>query len=268
MTKIGIIYKEEPYFVGIAREVEQYLQKKGVEVFKNTDVDNLSSGEGLILVSLGGDGTFLKASQRAIRFNVPLLGINLGNLGFLTNVEGDDVFESIERLLRGDFSIEERSTIRAKITKEENKFFVAANDFILQRSIEEKILTLKVFINDFEAGTFRCDGAIVSTATGSTAYALSVGGPIIVPNAPVFELSFVAPHKLSQRPLILSCMEKLEIEVFSDSRCYLLRDGVKVFECKQHDRFTFDKNTNNLKVIHIQDKNFFDILNKKFGWGS
>jgi len=71
-----------------------------------------------------------------------------------------------------------------------------------------------VFINQFEAGTFRCDGAIVSTATGSTAYALSVGGPIIVPNAPVFELSFVAPHKLSQRPLILSCMEKLEIEVF------------------------------------------------------
>ena len=267
MTKIGIIYKEEPYFERIATEVEQYILKKGVEVFKNIEVDNLSNGEGLILVSLGGDGTFLNASQRAIRFDAPLLGINLGNLGFLTDVEGDDIFESIDRLLRGEFSVEEHDTIRAKITNDGDKYFIAANDFILQRSIDEKILTLKVFVNDFEAGTFRCDGAIVSTAAGSTAYALSVGGPVIVPNAPVFELSFIAPHKLSQRPLILSHSEKLDIEVFSDSRCYLLRDGVKVFECKQYDRFTFEKNANKLKAIRIHGKNFFDILNKKFGWG-
>lgn len=268
VKEIGIFYKEEPYLIELAKEIEKYLTKKNVLVYKNGDFDKLEQRENLVILSLGGDGTFLGASRIAMRLGASVLGINLGNLGFLTDVEGMDVFIAIEKLLKGEFTIEERFALESQINGEEELDFCAVNDFVVLKNIEDKILQIDIAVNGVKAGKFRLDGFVVSTATGSTAYALSLGGPIIIPQAEVYELSFIAPHKLSARPLILGTDDILEIEIVSDGRFQFLRDGLKVMELKKYDRLEFKRFSSNLKIVHIKGKNFFEILNKKFGWGS
>lgn len=268
MKKIGIFYKDEPYLSEVAREIEKYLLKKGIEVYKNGDLEKISDGKDSVVLSLGGDGTFLGASRIAMNIGAAVLGINLGNLGFLTDVEGMDVFIAIEKLLKGEFTVEERLALTAIVNGEEALEFSGINDFVIMKHIEDKILKIDVAINGLKAGKFRCDGAVVSTATGSTAYALSVGGPVIAPQVNVYELSFIAPHKLSARPLVLGELDKLEIEIESQGNFVFLRDGLKVLDLKMFDRIEFRKNEKNLKIAHIRGKNFFEVLNKKFGWGS
>ncbi|BAL80916.1 NAD(+)/NADH kinase [Caldisericum exile] len=267
VKKIGIFYKDDPYLIEIARELESFLKRKNIDVFKNSDFGNLKEDESLVILSLGGDGTFLGASRIAIQLNASVLGINLGNFGFLTDVEGMDVFIAIEKLLRGEYFIEERMTLSCEINGNEENTFCSVNDFVVLKGAEDKILQYEVAVNGIKAGRFRSDGIVVSTSTGSTAYALSVGGPIIVPQAQVFELNHIAPHKLSARPLILAESDILEIEIESDGYYTFLRDGLKVGNIKRFDRLEFKKNRRNLKIVHLKGKNFFDVLNKKFGWG-
>ncbi|HEM55884.1 MULTISPECIES: NAD(+)/NADH kinase [Caldisericum] len=267
VKKVGIFYKDEPYFVEKAREVELYLKRKNIEVYENNDFESLEEDDSLILISLGGDGTFLGASRIALKLNASVLGINFGNLGFLTDVEGMDIFIALEKLLNGEYFIEERMTLLGELNRNEEETFCSVNDFVVLRKIEEKILQFEVAVNGVKSGRFRCDGFIVSTATGSTAYALSVGGPIIVPQARVFELNYIAPHKLSARPLVLSENDVLEIEIESDGNFDFIRDGLKVKNVKKFDRLEFRRHPRNLKIVHLKGKNFFDVLNKKFGWG-
>jgi NAD+ kinase len=268
VKKIGIFYKDDPYLVEIARELESFLKKKGIEVFKNGDFEKLNPDESMIVISLGGDGTFLGASRIAMKLDASVLGINLGNFGFLTDVEGMDVFIAVEKLLKGEFFIEERLSLSCEINSDENQNYCAVNDFVIAKRIEDKILQVDIAVNGYKAGKFRSDGVVVSTSTGSTAYSLSLGGPIIVPQAQVYELSFIAPHKLSARPLILSETDVLELEIETDGAFAFLRDGLKVNELKKFDRLEFRKHDKNLKIVHLKGKNFFDVLNKKFGWGS
>lgn len=268
VKKIGIFFKEDPYLKEIAKELEAFLKKRGIEVFKNGDFEDLQEDESMIILSLGGDGTFLGASRIAMKLNASVLGINLGNLGFLTDVEGMDVFIAIEKLLKGECFVEERMALEAEINSSEESTYCGVNDFVVLKRVEDKILQFDVAVNGLKAGKFRADGVVVSTSTGSTAYALSVGGPIILPQAHVYELNFIAPHKLSARPLVLSEADILEIEIESDGVFVFLRDGLKVTELKKFDRIEFRKHQKSLKILHLKGKNFFEVLNKKFGWGN
>jgi len=268
VKKIGIFYKDDPNLIEIAKEVRDYLLRKNIEVVMDDDLFKTELGKDSIILSLGGDGTFLGASRIAIMNDAGVLGINLGNLGFLTDVEGMDIYVAVDKLLKGEYFIEERNTLVAEVNGIEDQCFHAVNDFIIQKDIFDKILQIEVSVDGNKAGKFRCDGVIISTSTGSTAYALSVGGPIIFPQAEVFELSFIAPHKLSSRPLILSNNNCLELEIESDGNFHFIRDGIEVLKLKKFDRIEFKLNEKRLKIVHIKGKNFFEILNKKFNWGT
>jgi len=270
IKKVGIFYLDGIYIEELAKELSSYLSKKGIEIFQKDEIKNLKETKDLILISLGGDGTFLKASCLAIKLKVPIFGVNLGSLGFLTDVEGVDIYSAADAVLSGDFLIEKRVILKAVTvcTGVENREFTAVNDFVLIRGVADRILQAEILANGVDVGKFRIDGLVFSTATGSTAYSLSLGGPIIVPNADVFALVFIAPHKLSARPVIFANSDKVSVRILSDGQFSLQRDGEEVTKLKMFDRITVQKSENELKIIHLKSKNFFDVLNKKFGWGT
>lgn len=269
MNKIGIFYSDFSQVKETVKEVCQFSKKRGFEVIQAEELSKLNEVSDLVVLSLGGDGTFLKASQIALKLDAPVLGVNLGNLGFLTDVEGIDVFSAIEALEGGSYFQEERTTLKLEYLSEdkEGEYF-AINDFVVSRSLESKILQCEVTYNELLAGKFRADGFVVSSPTGSTAYSLSLGGPIVTPRSDVFMLTFIAPHKLSARPVVFAAREKITIKVMSKGDFSLQRDGVTVEKLEVYDRLSFMLNSKILKVLHIKQKNFFEVLNKKFGWGA
>jgi NAD+ kinase len=268
MKKLSIFFADGALVEEVSKELRSYLLKNSVEVLPKEELEHLQSAENLTIISLGGDGTFLKASRLALKIGASVFGVNLGSLGFLTDVEGVDVFSAVDSFLEGNYFVEKRMTLRAKVSGEniEDSFF-AVNDFVVMRDLSDKILQTEAVINGFEVGKFRSDGFVVSTPTGSTAYSLSLGGPIIAPQARVFCLVFAAPHKLSARPVIFSCDDKLTMKILSDGNFSLQRDGEIVVHLSKFDRLAFTKNERDLEIIHLANKNFFDVLNKKFGWG-
>jgi NAD+ kinase len=269
IKKVGIFYLDGVYIEELAKELSTYLRKKSVDIVYRDEIKNLSETENLVLISLGGDGTFLKASCLAIKLGVPVFGVNLGSLGFLTDVEGVDIYSAADALLSGDFLIEKRIILKATVISEgiENRVFNAVNDFVLMRSINDRILQSEILANGINVGKFRSDGLVFSTATGSTAYSLSLGGPIVVPNADVFLLAFMAPHKLSARTVVFANSDKVSVRVLSDGQFNVQRDGEEIAKLKMFDRLTIEKSEKDLNIIHLKSKNFFDVLNKKFGWG-
>lgn len=268
MKKIGLYHSDALLINETVKEITQFAKKRGLEILQKNDLLKLTEGKDLVLLSLGGDGTFLKASQIALKLDVPILGVNLGNLGFLTDVEGIDVFSAIEALANQAYFKEERKSLKVEyLSKDQEMEFFAINDFVVLRQINSKILQFEVSVNDLLAGKFHSDGFIVSSPTGSTAYSLSVGGPIISPGSEVFLLNFISPHKLSARPLVLSVKDKLSIKILNPGEYMFQRDGESVAELKAFDRLSFFINEKSLKILHIKPKNFFEVLNKKFGWG-
>lgn len=269
ITKIGIFYLHDAYTEEAAKELSNFFTKKGVEVYFKEDIERIESSDRALIISLGGDGTFLRASHIALDKRLPVLGINLGSLGFLTDVEGIDINSVAETLIKGNFSVEERNVLKAIIVGEskEKETVYAINDVVLLRSVTDKILQLELTVNGMNVGRFRADGLVFSTSTGSTAYSLSLGGPIVVPQAPVFSLVFVAPHKLSVRPVIFSLEDRVSARILSSGNFSFQRDGEEIFKLGLYDRFCVEKGEYNLKIVHLKQKNFFEVLNKKFEWG-
>ncbi len=267
--RIGIFYLENNGIEETARELAVFLTKRNVKVIDTDNLKKLRSAKGLIIISLGGDGTFLKASHIGIRLNAPVVGVNLGNLGFLTDIEARDLFDATEQLLKGKYEVEKRMTLEGTVigAKGEEKTFIAVNDFIVQRKIDGKILSTEIYVNGMDSGRFRSDGLVVATPTGSTAYSLSVGGPIISPLSEVYSFVFIAPHKLSARPVVLSGSDKLSVRMLTEGTSYLLRDGEIIATLEKFDRILFKKSGKYLQILHLKNKNFFEVLNKKFGWG-
>ncbi|RLD19937.1 MAG: hypothetical protein DRI33_02200 [Caldiserica bacterium] len=267
--KIGIFYLDGVKIKKTAEELANFFRKRNIKVFINEKLRSAKPDKDSVIISLGGDGTFLKASHLGIEMNVPVLGINLGNLGFLTDVEARDVFNATDELLKGNFFIEKRAVLKGLKLGEGGKedTFFAVNDFVLVRSIRERMMFAEIFVNGMRAGKFRSDGIVIATPTGSTAYALSLGAPIITPSASVYELVFIAPHKLSARPIIFSGEDHLSLRILSKEPVSFQRDGEEIFKLKMFDRVTFEKANRELRVVHLKKKNFFDVLNKKFGWG-
>jgi NAD+ kinase len=269
MKKLGIFFIDGSLIEDVSKELHSYLVKSGVEVLSKEELEHAQAMPDLTIISLGGDGTFLKASRLALKIGASVFGVNLGSLGFLTDVEGVDVFSAVDSFLEGNYFIEKRTTLRAKVSGENiEDSFVAVNDFVIMRDLTDKILHTEVVVNGLEVGNFKSDGFVVSTSTGSTAYSLSLGGPIIAPQAHVFCLIFAAPHKLSDRPVIFSCDDKLTVKTLSDGHFAFQRDGEIVAHIGRFDRIAFAKNEHDLEIIHLANKNFFEVLNKKFGWGA
>jgi len=285
MKNIALVLKPgTPEVASLVNRIGKHLKGRQVEVFcskenktelkgvttlkpKFVSTDELKKYAQAVLV-LGGDGTFLRAAQTVFGTSIPLIGVNLGKLGFLTEVNPDDLETSLEAFLNGHLHTQKRAFYEVSHYRGgkllAHKPFV--NDAVLQRNADEKVIQYAAFIDGQYMSSARVDGVIVSSPTGSTAYNLSAGGPILYPTLEGLVLLPICPHKVSYRPVILPPVA-IKIELRSE-RCLLSLDGQPLGKMKKGDFVIITPSHHKLHVATSPQKNFFDLLRAKLGWDS
>jgi NAD+ kinase len=221
-----------------------------------------------LLVAFGGDGTILAAARDVGDRSTPILGINLGKLGFLADVAPDEMRESIAEILANRYIVEDRLVIKATTPSAPGRIFHAVNDIVVDKSRSSRVIEVEAHINNEYAVTYRGDGLIVSTPTGSTAYALSNGGPIVTPGSSVFGITPISPHTLSGRPLIVPDTSVITMIVHSAGDEVLLSaDGQMEALLKPPIEVTVSKATYPVRLVRRADRTYFDVLRAKLHWG-
>ena len=264
-----------------ARKVQRWLLDHGHDVAVTEEMgvslglegaattDQLAAGTGLC-VALGGDGTLLKAARLFSRYEVPILGVNLGHLGFLTDTGPERMLEVLERVVSGDYTVEERLMLSARVHRRGKVIGprLAFNDIVLNKGALAQVIRLETRVNDRFVSSYRADGIIVATPTGSTAYGLAAGGPIIEPTTDVLLVAPICPHILTNRPLIISAGSAVDcILVEERGDVFLTIDGQEGFPLESGDRVRVTRAPDRARLVHCESQDFFDILRRKMGWG-
>lgn len=262
-----------------AREIVLWLESKGervllpVESAHQIDREDLALTEGAcaghirFVVSLGGDGTFLRAARLAASKDVPVLGIKLGGLGFLTEVPLISWQQALERLLDSRYNIEERMLLECRVNRGDRVVFSAPalNDAVIHRGSCSRLLHLNISINHRYVGTYAADGLVISTPTGSTAYSLSSGGPIVHPAMSCFILTAICPHTLSARPLVIPATDVVTIAEVALGGISLNLDGHVNFILEKEDRTQVCRAPRNARFVHLET-DFYQIVREKLKW--
>ncbi len=222
-----------------------------------------------LLLVLGGDGTLLSMARLVGDLNVPILGVNLGGLGFLTALTADELFPALEALLRGELLVEERMMLTARVTRQGERLseYVALNDVVITKSAMSRIINLDVSVEGQFATAYRADGLIVSTPTGSTAYCLSAGGPIVFPTMDAVVLTPICSHTLTNRPIVLPGGRPIDVTLQSDQDVMLTLDGQVGFHLKRGDRVEIRQAAARIRLLRFPQKHFFSVLRTKLKWG-
>jgi NAD+ kinase len=282
MQTIGISAKvTSPEALEYAAKVAADLRRRGLNVcFDYATGDKLNDrghcvtkgelgNQSNLLITFGGDGTLLSVARHAPA-DVPILGVNMGTLGFLTEVGVEEFPATLEQVLAGDFHAEER--VAFDISVEGNgrgeRSYRVLNDATINKSALARIVEMRVAISGAFVSTFRADGLIVATPTGSTAYNLSAGGPIIYPTMGAIVITPICPHMLTNRPIVLP--DELEVEiriVTANQEIFLTLDGQEGLPITADDRVLIRKSASSVKLIRTGDKNYFDVLRAKLKWG-
>lgn len=220
-----------------------------------------------MIVCLGGDGTFLKAARLLYGKDLPILGINLGNLGFLTEIDRNDIGDAVGHILNEDYIVEERMMLTAEIHGKGRSVIsdAALNDIVISRGAISRILHVKAYINDTFVDTFPGDGLIISSPTGSTAYSLSAGGPIVEPDAQVMIITPICPHILYSRSFITNAGSAVRVVINEEFQhdAMVTVDGQKGYEISGGDWVEVKRSTHSIKLARINPRNFFNILRTK-----
>lgn len=220
-------------------------------------------------VSMGGDGTLLKTASRVGLKQTPIVGVNMGRLGFLADVGANDIEQTVEALYRGDYSVEDRSLIHVETNGEPLEGCPSAlNDVAILKRDSASMISIRTHINGEYLTTYQADGLIVSTPTGSTAYSLSNGGPIIVPGTGVLVMTAVAPHSLNIRPMVIPDSAEITLEVESRSHSFLVAVDGRSAKCREGLRITLRRAPYNVKVVKRSGKQYFSTLRDKMMWGA
>ena len=223
-----------------------------------------------LLITFGGDGTLLSVARHAPE-HVPILGVNMGTLGFLTEIRVEEFPDVLERVLEGHYLVEPRVTFTATVDGpgHDGSEFRVLNDVAINKSALARIIEMKVSVAGAFVSTFRGDGLIVSTPTGSTAYNLSAGGPIIYPTMFAVVITPICPHMLTNRPIVLPDELDIEIGILNKDaeNIYLTLDGQEGFEITDKHRVLVKKSHQGVLLIQSPDKNYFDVLRSKLKWG-
>lgn len=222
-----------------------------------------------VLLALGGDGTMLHAVRLLDGVDVPVLGVNLGSLGFLTSVAEEHMERALDALAQGTYSVSDRSVAECRLIKNgrEAGSYRALNDVVIGWGASSRVVTLRICLDQEEVGSYRCDGLIVSTPTGSTGHSLSGGGPILHPEAPVFVINPICPHTLGHRPLVVSNLASIVIEVKESVKQQLLVvDGQEQLEIEKGDRVEIRKTPAGIRFIHMPGYSYFALLRQKLQW--
>lgn len=219
------------------------------------------------MISIGGDGSFLDSAQYVLNREVPILGVNFGHLGFLTSSSSARIDQVIEDLTCGNFTLEDRVTAKVNLaTLDSSDVHYALNDITLQKSAKS-MLIINAHIDGTFLCTYRCDGIIVSTPTGSTAYSLSVGGPIVVPQAETLLISPMAPHNLGVRPLVVPDSAEIHLRATSRDSVMLLSVDAQDYQLDGAHDLTISRGDRKVKIVRTKGENFYSALRKKLHWG-
>ena len=280
---VGIIYKHhhEPARIE-AEKLKDWFRQKGIKVFseemKTKGSLDGSCEESMVIpktvdwvVVLGGDGTLLGAARRVGRFGSPILGVNLGGLGFLTGIPFERLYPVIEMMINGRLEVESRVMLETKVLRKRKVVcrFEVLNDVVINKGTLARIIDLGVAINEEFLTTFRADGLIISTPTGSTAYNLSAGGPILYPTMETFILTPICPFTLTNRPIIIPDTSVIQIKIKNESEeaVLLTFDGQVGFDLYYDDKVIIRKSEKKIKLFRPPDHSYFNILRTKLMWG-
>jgi NAD+ kinase len=223
-----------------------------------------------LLMVLGGDGTLLSAARALSGSSVPILAVNLGALGFLTSVTLDELYPVLEQVLAGKHHTTDRMMLEAAIYRDgtAGQFHSALNDAVVNKSAMARMLDFDVYIDQNHVGRYRADGLIVATPTGSTAYSLAAGGPILHPELDALVITPICPHMLTNRPLVISGSARVEMDFSAaEEPVYLTLDGQTGVQLKAKDRITVTKSPHKVKLVRPMGKTYFEILRNKLRWG-
>ncbi len=278
--KISILYKEnDNSALETAIKVQDWLKNKGIECivfhsvgifssFNHSEIMGIQNSNAVVV--LGGDGTMLSASRIIGGKKIPIIGINMGRLGFITEISRSDLFDMLEQIFSGNYEIEERSMINAQIFRDKQIIneYLGLNDIVIGKGIMAKISDFDLIINNVNVSTIKADGIIVSTPTGSTAYNLSAGGPILHPTLKGLVFTPICPHTLSVRPLVLPDHFIIEIVISSHVRdIFLTIDGQIGFPLQKNDRVRCRIANEKTYLIAPVSRNYFRVLREKLRWG-
>ncbi len=281
--KIGIVTKiNKEEAIEETKKLLAWAEGKGIEVFIDRDLA-IKTGyrEGYdknripemidLLVVLGGDGTLLSAARLVGTREVPILGVNLGSLGFLTEITLDELYDVMEGVLKGDFEYEERMMLCARVYRwgEEVATYTVLNDAVINKGTLARIIDLETRVDGEYITTYRADGLIISTPTGSTAYSLSAGGPIVYPSLNSIIIAPICPFTLTNRPIVLPEHMKIEVTLKTpESDVLLTLDGQVGFPLRVGDVVTIEKASRHLRLVKSPTRSYFEVLRRKLKWGS
>lgn len=282
MRRIGIILKKQDTRVGgIVRDIIPWLRARDAEVFLDRNsVDQCPAGIRLaspqelarqvdVVSVFGGDGTLLYAARLIGASGIPILGINLGSLGFLTEVKLDEVHEAFEGLLSGRYQLEERVLLDVEVLRDGKVVsqYLALNDAVINKGALARIIELEVSVNSQQVLLARADGLIVSTPTGSTAYSLAAGGPILYPTLEAFIIAPICPHTLTNRPVVIPDRDVVEVTLRHGTEVMLTVDGQVGMPLQQQDRLHIRRAQSTLRLVMPFGNTFFKLLREKLRWG-
>ena len=282
IKRVGLIGNSEKVScAGALRKAAQLVRAAGRTLFTDLDTARMASMDGTIiddtaqlanavdmLLVFGGDGTMLRVAREIAGSQTPILGINIGGLGFLTAVPSSGLPQALRQVWRGEFSFEPRALIEADVRSDGKKIHqTALNDFVINRGIASRLIELHVNVDDEPLTRYRCDGLIVSSPTGSTAYSLAAGGAVVYPTAEVFQLTPICAHTLSNRSLVLPFTSEICIQVVNPRPATVLSaDGELVTELSTGDEITIRRSRRKVQLMHLEGNSFFETLRVKLHW--
>jgi NAD+ kinase len=261
--------------------VVEFARERGLDLFFEPDLlppgsdwgtlDPLTTPDLDLLLTLGGDGTLLRGARLVAPLGIPVLGINLGRLGFLTSLSPEELDSGLARLMSGETLLDDRMVLQVEAETAAGRVdggYLALNDVVLHRGGVARMIRMKIHTHGEEVGTYSADGIILATPTGSTAYSLSAGGPIVPPNLDCILATPICPHTLAVRPLILSADDTITVEVLSPSEQLILTiDGQEGASLMPGDRLVVRRAPLPLHVVRFPGQTFFSTLRRKLAWG-
>jgi len=282
LKKIGVFAKKNhPDAEQLAIDICERFKREDIDVLLE---DSLAEQIGQIngycrgempdlvdmVIVLGGDGTLISVARSVAGRNIPIVGVNLGQLGFLTEITRDELPEMMENLIRGDYQVTDRMMLDAFIKRDGEIVgqYTVLNDVVINKGALARIIDLKTFVDGSLLSNYKADGLIVATPTGSTGYNLAAGGPIIYPEINSLLISPICPHMLTNRPIILWSRSVIEVEVrFEDDVVFFTADGQVGRKLLPGDRVEVRRSESRARLVNSPNKDYFEILRTKLSWG-
>lgn len=282
IRRVGLIGNSEKIScAGVIGEAARFIKAAGRRVYSDADTARMVRLQGNLcadtaelarevdmLLVFGGDGTMLRVARDIAGSQTPILGINIGNLGFLTAVPSDGLAPALRQVWNGEFKFEPRALIEADIHCDGKPIrHSALNDLVISRGIASKLIELHVSVDGEALTRYRCDGLIISSPTGSTAYSLAAGGAVVYPTAEVFQITPICAHTLSNRSLVLPLTSTISVKVVSPKPATVLSaDGQLVTELSSSDEVSIRRSRRTVRLMHLEGSSFFETLRLKLHW--